>query len=625
MNKELLMEILPGIDKSKEYKEAELLEIVKSTLEEKGLPDMIKKGNLDPDHIKEFFDEIDKLLSLCSYMPDNEEIDKIINSRKIKDYLNKLKEKDSVDTKVDESEENLKIEDSNEFVGVLLLRVSELEEQMASSSSSVEEDPVRMYLKEIGKIPLLSSHEEQVLSMKALEGDKDAKDKLIESNLRLVVSIAKRYMNRGLSLLDLIQEGNVGLIRAVEKFDPTKGFKFSTYATWWIRQAITRGLADQGSTIRIPVHMTESINKLARVERYILSEYSNANPSPELILAEWPNVIKGEEITKDTLESIMRAKIKTEPTSIDKNVGEDSDSSLGDFLADEGAEDALQKAILHDSTKIVLDFLDRYLGKQSNSVVIRLKSKKEIDDFIETKRNTVIYISVFINNSHIILTEDQYKEYFLKGMNGLRAFVLDYKLTESDIKSIRLAARNYTKQERDVMVYCFRKALENDLCNEFLMGRNYKGMLFPPKQDDEELTLEETGRLFGITRERVRQIEGKIEHQVNSKIETNDKPAERIDAPEKYYLITGEPADMYTLFKISHLAGLLTVNVLVGDPRDINVSNGFITVNAKTKMRLEILNGNGERIKRVTIQSVNRESIKSNKPKTLSLNNKKTN
>ena len=624
MNKEFLMKLIPDIDESKEYKDEELLKLTKSTLKEKKLPDMIKKGNLNPDHIKEFFDEIDEILSLCSYMPDNEEIDRILNSRKVKDYLNKLKEKDSTDEKVDESEENLKLEDSNEFVDALLLRTSELEEQISSSSSLVEEDPVRMYLKEIGKIPLLSSYEEQELSKRALEGDKDAKDKLIESNLRLVVSIAKRYMNRGLSLLDLIQEGNVGLIRAVDKFDPTKGFKFSTYATWWIRQAITRGLADQGSTIRIPVHMTESINKLARVERYILSEYSNANPSPELILEEWPNVNNGEEITKDTLESIMRAKIKTEPTSIDKNVGEDSDSSLGDFLADEGAEDALQKAILHDSTKIVLDFLDRYLGKQSNSVVIRLKSKEEIDNFIETKRNTVIYISVFINNSHIILTEDQYKEYFLNGMNGLRTFVLDYKLTESDIKSIRLAARNYTKQERDVMVYCYRKALENDLCNEFLMGRNYKGMLFPPKQDDEELTLEETGRLFGITRERVRQIEGKIEHQVNSKIETNDKPAERIDAPEKYYLITGEPADMYTLFKISHLAGLLTVNVLVGDPRDINVSNGFITVNAKTKMRLEILNGNGESIKRVTIQSVNRESIKSNKPKTLSLNNKKT-
>lgn len=625
MNRELLLAILPEVDKSKEYKDEELLELFKTALEEKKLPDMIKKGNLDPDHIKEFFDEIDEILSLCSYMPDNEEIDKILNSRKVKDYLNKFM-LIPAETKVEESEDNIKMGKSNEFVDVLLLRTSELEEQNknAGNNSSIEEDPVRMYLKEIGKIPLLSSHEEKELSMKALEGDSDAKDKLIESNLRLVVSIAKRYMNRGLSLLDLIQEGNVGLIKAVDKFDPTKGFKFSTYATWWIRQAITRGLADQGSTIRIPVHMTESINRLARVERYILSEYGIENPPIELILAEWPNV-NGEEITKETLEGIINAKIKTEPTSIDKNVGEDSDSSLGDFLADEGAEDALQKAILHDSTKIVLDFLDRYLGKQSNSVVIRLKSKKEIDDFLEIKRNTVVYISVFINNRHIILTEDQYKKYFLNEMNGLRAFVLDYMLTESDIKSIRLAARNYTKQERDVMVYCYRKGLENELCNDFLMGRNYKGILFPPKQEDEELTLEETGKLFGITRERIRQIEAKIEHQVNSKVETNDKPAERIDATEKYYLITGEPADMYTLFKISHLAGLLTVNVLVGDPKDINVSNGFITVNAKTKMRLEILNGNGERIKRVTIQSVNRESIKSNKPKTLSLNNKKTN
>ena len=620
MNREFILSILPHVDKTKEYTDEQLLELFKHALDEKCLPEMVKKCNFKSVDVKLFLDEIDKLLTLCSYKPENDEKDKIIGFKKINLYLNKLDEQDS-DI---ESEDNMTIENTNNFVEELKQRISELEEQELEKTCSID-DPVRMYLHEIGKIPLLSAEEEQELSIKILDGDSYAKDKLIEANLRLVVSIAKRYMNRGLSLLDLIQEGNVGLIKAVDKFDASKGFKFSTYATWWIRQAITRGLADQASTIRIPVHMTESINKLVRVERYILANYSIENPTPEMILKEWPNVNRGEEITKEMLKNILEAKTKTEPTSIDKSVGEDSDSSLGDFLADEGAEDALQKAILHDSTKIVLDFLDRYLGKQSNSVVIRLKSKKEIDDFLEIKRNTVVYISVFINNRHIILTEDQYKEYFLNEMNGLRAFVLDYKLAESDIKSIRLAARNYTKQERDVMVYCYRKGLENELCNDFLMGRNYKGILFLPKKEDEELTLEETGKLFGITRERVRQIEGKIEHQVNSKIETNDKPAERIDAPEKYYLITGEPADMYTLFKISHLAGLLTVNILVGDPRDINVSNGFITVNAKTKMRLEILNGNGERIKRVTIQSVNKESIKSNKPKTLSLNNKKTN
>ena len=620
MNREFILSILPNVDKTKEYTDEQLLELFKHALDEKCLPEMVKKCNFKSVDVKLFLDEIDKLLTLCSYKPENDEKDKIIGFKKINLYLNKLDEQDS-DI---ESEDNMTIENTNNFVEELKQRISELEEQELEKTCSID-DPVRMYLHEIGKIPLLSAEEEQELSIKILDGDSYAKDKLIEANLRLVVSIAKRYMNRGLSLLDLIQEGNVGLIKAVDKFDASKGFKFSTYATWWIRQAITRGLADQASTIRIPVHMTESINKLVRVERYILANYSIENPTPEMILKEWPNVNRGEEITKEMLKNILEAKTKTEPTSIDKSVGEDSDSSLGDFLADEGAEDALQKAILHDSTKIVLDFLDRYLGKQSNSVVIRLKSKKEIDDFLEIKRNTVVYISVFINNRHIILTEDQYKEYFLNEMNGLRAFVLDYKLAESDIKSIRLAARNYTKQERDVMVYCYRKGLENELCNDFLMGRNYKGILFLPKKEDEELTLEETGKLFGITRERVRQIEGKIEHQVNSKIETNDKPAERIDAPEKYYLITGEPADMYTLFKISHLAGLLTVNILVGDPRDINVSNGFITVNAKTKMRLEILNGNGERIKRVTIQSVNKESIKSNKPKTLSLNNKKTN
>ena len=178
MNRELLMEILPEVDKSKEYKDEELLELFKTALEEKKLPDMIKKGNLDPDHIKEFFDEIDEILSLCSYMPDNEEIDKILNSRKVKDYLNKFM-LIPAETKVEESEDNIKMGKSNEFVDVLLLRTSELEEQNknAGNNSSIEEDPVRMYLKEIGKIPLLSSHEEKELSMKALEGDSDAKDK----------------------------------------------------------------------------------------------------------------------------------------------------------------------------------------------------------------------------------------------------------------------------------------------------------------------------------------------------------------------------------------------------------------------------------------------------------------
>jgi len=212
------------------------------------------------------------------------------------------------------------------------------EEEIASTEALVDtfatDDPVRMYLKEIGKIPLLTPEEEVELAEKMASGDEDAKRRMAEANLRLVVSIAKRYVGRGMLFLDLIQEGNLGLIKAVEKFDYTKGYKFSTYATWWIRQAITRAIADQARTIRIPVHMVETINKVIRVSRQLLQELGH-DPSPEEISEEMGMPV---EKVRDIL------KIAQEPVSLETPIGEEEDSHLGDFIPDEDASEPSEAA-----------------------------------------------------------------------------------------------------------------------------------------------------------------------------------------------------------------------------------------------------------------------------------------
>lgn len=212
------------------------------------------------------------------------------------------------------------------------------------------EDPVRMYLKEIGKVPLLSAEEEIDLAKRMADGDEEAKKRLAEANLRLVVSIAKRYVGRGMLFLDLIQEGNLGLIKAVEKFDYHKGFKFSTYATWWIRQAITRAIADQARTIRIPVHMVETINKLIRVSRQLLQELGR-EPTPEEIAEEL-------DMPVERVREIL--KISQEPVSLETPIGEEEDSHLGDFIQDDNVPvpaEAAAATLLKEQLGEVLDTL----------------------------------------------------------------------------------------------------------------------------------------------------------------------------------------------------------------------------------------------------------------------------
>lgn len=222
--------------------------------------------------------------------------------------------------------------------------------QKAAASKVKVADPVRMYLKEIGRVDLLTAEEEVELAIRILDEDDLAKQELAEANLRLVVSIAKRYVGRGMSFLDLIQEGNMGLMKAVEKFDHTKGFKFSTYATWWIRQAITRAIADQARTIRIPVHMVETINKLVRVQRQLLQDLGR-EPTPEEIGAEM-------DLPTEKVRDIL--KIAQEPVSLETPIGEEDDSHLGDFIEDDGAlspEDYTSSALLREQLEDVLDTL----------------------------------------------------------------------------------------------------------------------------------------------------------------------------------------------------------------------------------------------------------------------------
>ena len=223
------------------------------------------------------------------------------------------------------------------------------------------EDPVRMYLKEIGKVPLLNAEEEMELAIKMEAGDEAAKKRLSEANLRLVVSIAKRYVGRGMQFLDLIQEGNLGLIKAVEKFDYRKGYKFSTYATWWIRQAITRAIADQARTIRIPVHMVETINKLIRVQRQLLQEYGR-EPLPEEIAKEM-------HMSLDRVREIQ--KIAQEPVSLETPIGEEEDSHLGDFIQDDHIPVPAEQAAFTLLREQISEVLDTLTERERN--VLRLR------------------------------------------------------------------------------------------------------------------------------------------------------------------------------------------------------------------------------------------------------------
>ena len=260
---------------------------------------------------------------------------------------------------------NIENEDPDDDVDVDSLGVAddagEIDLETALPKGIAVDDPVRMYLKEIGKVPLLSADEEIELAKRMEEGDENAKKRLCEANLRLVVSIAKRYVGRGMLFLDLIQEGNLGLIKAVDKFDWRKGYKFSTYATWWIRQAITRSIADQARTIRIPVHMVETINKLIRISRQLLQEYGR-EPSPEEIAKEM-------DISEEKVREIL--KIAQEPVSLETPIGEEEDSHLGDFIPDDDVPAPAEAAAFSMLKEQLVEVLDTLTEREQKVLKLR--------------------------------------------------------------------------------------------------------------------------------------------------------------------------------------------------------------------------------------------------------------
>ena len=327
--------------------------------------------------------QIAALLASLSSEHNVEKLSDLIERGKKKGKLSSTEMMEVLEEMDLESEQLDKIYDIFEFLGIettsenfipelpddaepLMEEIEEIpEEELVDPNTLVDsfniDDPVRMYLKEIGKVNLLTPEEEIDLAQRMSEGDEGAKKRLAEANLRLVVSIAKRYVGRGMLFLDLIQEGNLGLIKAVEKFDYTKGYKFSTYATWWIRQAITRAIADQARTIRIPVHMVETINKVIRVSRQLLQELGH-DPSPEEIAAEMNMPI-------DKVREIL--KIAQEPVSLETPIGEEEDSHLGDFIPDEDASEPSEAASFTLLREQLVDVLGTLTPREEKVLKLR--------------------------------------------------------------------------------------------------------------------------------------------------------------------------------------------------------------------------------------------------------------
>ena len=265
------------------------------------------------------------------------------------------------ETEPDDFDIILDEEDLTENPDAIIEEANEIDLEANMPKGVAVDDPVRMYLKEIGKVPLLTADEEIELAKRMEKGDEEAKKRLCEANLRLVVSIAKRYVGRGMLFLDLIQEGNLGLIKAVDKFDYTKGYKFSTYATWWIRQAITRSIADQARTIRIPVHMVETINKLIRVSRQLLQTYGR-EPTPEEIAQEMG-------LSVDKVREIQ--KIAQEPVSLETPIGEEEDSHLGDFIPDEDVPAPAEAATFSMLKEQLVEVLDTLTEREQKVLKLR--------------------------------------------------------------------------------------------------------------------------------------------------------------------------------------------------------------------------------------------------------------
>ena len=355
--------------------EPDFSDIAPEEIQDEDFPaeDEISTDGMDSEQIKDIF--VDRLAQRAqkhngtlTYSEMYEYLDsQDLNKNQIDDIYDSLLSKNiEITTNLEEDDFDGIIEDDDalpddETDGVIIDESGEIDVEKTVPKGVAVDDPVRMYLKEIGKVPLLSADEEIELAKKMEKGDEDAKNRLCEANLRLVVSIAKRYVGRGMLFLDLIQEGNLGLIKAVDKFDYRKGYKFSTYATWWIRQAITRSIADQARTIRIPVHMVETINKLTRISRQLLQKYGR-EATPEEISKEMG-------ISVDKVREIQ--KISQEPVSLETPIGEEEDSHLGDFIPDEDVPAPADAAAFSMLKEQIVEVLDTLTDREQK--VLRLR------------------------------------------------------------------------------------------------------------------------------------------------------------------------------------------------------------------------------------------------------------
>ncbi len=341
--------------KTDDYTDDKIAGMTKEQLKNELITRLVKKAK-EKKNVLTYSDMAD---FLDSYDLDKNAIDEIYESLLSKDIeVTSESEPEEFGMIMDHDDDD---DDDDDAKGVVMTKTGEIDVDATVPKGIAVDDPVRMYLKEIGKVPLLTAEEEIELAKRMEAGDEEAKQRLCEANLRLVVSIAKRYVGRGMLFLDLIQEGNLGLIKAVDKFDYRKGYKFSTYATWWIRQAITRSIADQARTIRIPVHMVETINKLIRVSRQLLQTYGR-EPTPEEISKEMG-------ITVDKVREIQ--KIAQEPVSLETPIGEEEDSHLGDFIPDEDVPAPAEAAAFSMLKEQLVEVLDTLTDREQKVLKLR--------------------------------------------------------------------------------------------------------------------------------------------------------------------------------------------------------------------------------------------------------------
>lgn len=707
-----IKEVLPK--KDIKVSDEKLIEIFNNRLAKQELPTLIVSYYKNKGVVSEVLDTFNEIINLSSYELTDANLSTLISLDFINKYISDLSEKEFTD--------------KNKLVSKLIEKYMDMElstniedilnSETISSSEGRVDDSLGMYIREIGNYEILSSDKELILFNSLMnEQDearkKDIKDFIINSNLRLVVSIARKYEGRGLSLLDLIQEGNLGLIKAVDKFDSTMGYKLSTFAVWWIRQSITRAICEKGTVIRIPIHQNEKINKYKKVLNEIKDRYSDENPSDELIINIFNELYPKVNMNESILKSIKEAYEATSLASIDSRVGEDSDSStLGDFIEAPTEVDPLEQAYLTDLRKNVEKFLESTKSKDKPNDYIRLNNREEIDEYIQKIHKKPLYVFIKTNGKTIILTEKEYKEYFLvneaeenidyemdkykfkeitdlydelnnndytnyetlkklyllkfrlkydlsksydkfikqKNINKLDKsnyeeiketydklessnytsevllkklailkFMIKYNLSKDDIGNINFSARNYTNAERSAMIYRYRNGIFNNLTTEFFIGRNHNNAIFDIDSKIDGLTLEETGKLFDITRERVRQIEFKITNIVKNKFNTEEK---EMNSNNKRYVLRDYPCSLYDICNIDRRIKHLSV---FGLPLNASKDNDLIILPDKGNFKVKIYDADKEKlICRVELVVVNKYTYNSN-PYCKSLKLEKTN